>query len=224
MRDRRCVSSSWCTRMGLTLLGTPPGCGWTMSRCSGRAERQHHRHRQRRQQRLRLLLLLQRQRQLLLHLRQRLHRRRHLHRGLFQHRGLAQRRRHARKIVLVNCDLGNSRGNSRVPTGARKSRPHSLDFCQRVADNAFHLRRYRSATRTHLINRNSLRAGCLQRSSSMHVVGTGPPSAREKPDRTIYEMTSIEYPNRIPTGPLPFCPAQHRLRRGRNGRSRVFFP
>src|SRR5439155_26373944 len=97
-------------------------------------------------------------------------------------------------------------------------------FRQRVSDNAFHLRRYRSATRTHLINRNSLRADCLQRSSSMHVVVTGSPSACEKPDRTIYEMTSIEYPSRTPSGPLPFCPAKHRLRRGRNGRSRVFFP
>src|SRR5437899_12894074 len=38
-----------------------------------------------------------------------------------------------------------------------------------------------------------------------------------------YGAKTIEYPSRTPTGPLSFCPAPHRPRRGRTGRSRVFF-
>ncbi len=42
---------------------------------------------------------------------------------------------------------------------------------------------------TRLINRRSLRTGCLQRSSSMLVDGAGAPSARRQPHETSYEMT-----------------------------------
>src|SRR3989442_9248821 len=70
----------------------------------------------------------------------------------------------------------------RITTRRRDVRePHRLEACASAAFwTTFHHRF--STELTHLINRNSLRGGCLQPSSCMHVDGTGPPSAREQPE------------------------------------------
>ena len=131
MLGRRCVSSSWCTRMALTHLGTPPVSGWTMWCCPVLAE---HRHQVRRRQRQLHPQPLPRSRlhrlqQLQLRLRQRQLRHRHQHRELLLLHGPVRHRCLVRNVLWIaqHCSFS---ATPLLPNERKRSRPRSARYAR----------------------------------------------------------------------------------------------